>query len=221
MARGFGRAFFDLVPGLTDLLYAPTQGTYSFDTLIVPVVCTLETELHRPSFAGLRWQALSSDFVSWIDNCVVPKALERLVEQTKWEGLGDKIFISRRDTPKRSIINEDEVVNVLNNYGFTTIVPSELSFYEQVAISAQCKIMLGIHGAGLANCLFSPKGSSLIEVRSAGSNDVSFKYFAQSKGLDYSVIVAHDIEDKALSRSEWSVMVDLDSLKRHLDTLAA
>jgi len=73
----------------------------------------------------------------------------------------NKIFIARKEA-KRSIVNEAEVFDLLENYGFSIVDFAQYSFYEQIAIAQQTQYMLGIHGAGLSNMLFMEHGSSVM-----------------------------------------------------------
>ncbi len=77
---------------------------------------------------------------------------------------GDKIYISRQGNPIRFVENEDEVVEMLEKYGFKKLVIDKYSYDEQVAIAAKARHMISVHGAGLTNIFFMSAGSSLLEL---------------------------------------------------------
>lgn len=80
----------------------------------------------------------------------------------------------------RSVENESSLLGLLNDYGFETIDWSKLSFGEQVSIASEAQIMLGSHGANLANMLFMKSGSSLIEIRDKHENHFNCYFNAAS-----------------------------------------
>lgn len=64
----------------------------------------------------------------------------------------------------RSILNDDELYARLEREGFEVIRPESLSFGEQVAKFASARVVVGLHGAGLTNFMFS-RGGALLELR--------------------------------------------------------
>lgn len=83
---------------------------------------------------------------------------------------GERIYISRAKANRRIILNEKELIPILKQYGFSIIYFEDYNWQQQVAICKHAKIMLGLHGAGLANMLFMPLGSKVIELRKKNVN---------------------------------------------------
>ena len=84
----------------------------------------------------------------------------------KNSSLPKKFFIDRQfdsNTFARKIINNDEVKNVLINLGFKSICLSDLSFKNQVKLFNNAKFIIGLHGGGFANLIFSRQGTKVIE----------------------------------------------------------
>jgi capsular polysaccharide biosynthesis protein len=75
-----------------------------------------------------------------------------------------RLFVSRRDAATRRVVNEDALVSALRGLDFEVLAPGTLSFREQVAVFSEAEIVVGPHGAGLANALFMPKGSAMLEL---------------------------------------------------------
>ncbi len=73
------------------------------------------------------------------------------------------IYISRKNAGLRKIENESEVIDFLKNFGFNILYSETLSFWDQVQIFQNCKLLVSIHGAGLTNMLFMNKNSSVVE----------------------------------------------------------
>ena len=81
---------------------------------------------------------------------------------------GERIYISRAKAKRRTITNENELIPILKKYGFHSIHFEDYSWQQQMAICANAKMLLGLHGAGLTNILFMPEGSVVIELRRKG-----------------------------------------------------
>ena len=81
-----------------------------------------------------------------------------------------KIYIDRSDSTSnvkhlRSIQNEEEVKNFLSSVGFEIIRLSEYSFQDQVSIFNKADTIIGLHGAGFANTVFSRPNTKIIELK--------------------------------------------------------
>jgi capsular polysaccharide biosynthesis protein len=76
-----------------------------------------------------------------------------------------RVFVLRNKNIPRKIINETEIVELVKKYGFTVICFEESTWNEQVELMSSCSMLIGIHGAGLTNILFMPKGASVLELR--------------------------------------------------------
>lgn len=90
------------------------------------------------------------------------KAIQKLNYDT--DKFSKKVFISRKDAPKRKILNEDEVFALFKPYGFVCYEMSKLSVLDQILIMQNADVVVGEHGAGLTNLLFSKKDTLVIEL---------------------------------------------------------
>ena len=95
----------------------------------------------------------------------------------------ERIYISRRQAPKRRIVNEDAVHGILQRFGFQTIYAEDLSFEQQVRLFSRARYIVSNHGAGLTNILFMKDGGSVLELRHE-SDRISNCYFTLSSALD-------------------------------------
>jgi hypothetical protein len=96
----------------------------------------------------------------------------------------DRLFISRADALFRRVLNEDEILPVLQEYGFTSVKLEELSFTEQVKLFRDAEAVVLPHGSGLANLVFCSKGTKVIELLPFVVLDHGFR-LATAVGLDY------------------------------------
>jgi hypothetical protein len=106
------------------------------------------------------------------------------IHQTRSDSL--KIYISREDASQRKVLNEDEVTNFLSNYGFQTVLLSNLTFSEQVRIFSRADVVVAPHGAGLTNTIFSDD-ITLVEFFGSKKHSRSLCYYsiANTLGFDY------------------------------------
>ncbi len=94
-----------------------------------------------------------------------------------------RIYMSRAKAPKRKIINEAEIINVLEKYNFETIYVEELSFEDQVRLCSESSHLISIHGATLANMLFMHDKTSVMEIKN--ENDYHNNcYYSLSSALN-------------------------------------
>jgi capsular polysaccharide biosynthesis protein len=98
-------------------------------------------------------------------------------------GFPKRIYISRKKADKRKILNEDSLLPLLENEGFASVCFEDFSLHEQIAIMRNCTHLISIHGAGLTNMLFMPKGANVLEIRKTGEKDLNC-YFLMASALD-------------------------------------
>lgn len=65
------------------------------------------------------------------------------------------VYISRKDTTTRRIINKRKLVESLKYLNFDEYLLSDMSYKEQVKLFNQAKNIIGAHGAGMINNLYS------------------------------------------------------------------
>jgi hypothetical protein len=68
-----------------------------------------------------------------------------------------RIYISRKKSLRRAVLNEEEILSLLKKYKFCVEYLEDLSAIEQALLFSQAEIVIGTHGAGLINILFSDK----------------------------------------------------------------
>ncbi len=101
----------------------------------------------------------------------------------------DKLYIARGDAKRRRIVNEREVIARLEKRGFLCVTPGALPVRDQAALFARARLVVGAHGAGLANCAFMAPGGGLVELTHAGRVVGTYHELAGAAGLGYAVVV--------------------------------
>ncbi len=92
-----------------------------------------------------------------------PEALRFLNERLRLGQSGNgRIFITRRDRGKRSLVNVAAIQALLEARGFATVDVEAMSFAEQVRAFAGAKVIVGCMGAAMTNCLFAKDATTTI-----------------------------------------------------------
>lgn len=123
-------------------------------------------------------------------------------EEQPVQAEGPFLFISRKDSNVRNILNEDELQQVLGQYGFNTIVSSKLSIADKVNLFSKAKFILSPTGAGLISMLFCQPGTKLVEIFNEGFVIEPFYDIATKLDLDYKYIICKEQGRKATSAKQ-------------------
>jgi hypothetical protein len=96
---------------------------------------------------------------------------------------------TRREGPRRSVVNEAEVIALLESVGFEIVALEGRPVREQAAMFADAEVIVSAHGASLANLVFARAGARVIELM--GKNVASAVYAEVSwlHGLQYEMIM--------------------------------
>jgi capsular polysaccharide biosynthesis protein len=128
--------------------------------------------------------SLSARFKKWVE--VHPAEL-----QDKHENTNKKIFVSRANTYRRKIKNEEDLLPILKKFGFEVVYPETMSFKEQVRLFNSVSVLAGLHGAGLTNMMFMRGGGTVIEIRRCfDTQNNCFFTMASDLDLNYYYLLA-------------------------------
>ena len=96
------------------------------------------------------------------------------------------IYISRENAPRRKIINETELRDLLIKYGFEILSFEKISWKDQIEICHETKFLISLHGAGLTNMLFMQEKTSVLEFRKiSDSRNNCYFSLASAMNIDY------------------------------------
>jgi len=124
------------------------------------------TGKHRPEIM----QAIRKRFLTYFAADIKPKRR--------------KIWVSRQRAPRRTIVNEADLVPILHKHGWESMFMEELTLADQVRLMAESTAIGGLHGAGLTNMLFMPAGGQVLEVRFRGDAHNNC-YFSLASALEH------------------------------------
>lgn len=143
------------------------------------------SELIIPSFPGcVAWMSkwtcefLQQQFLKTIDVHV----LER-----------KRIYITRKLAKSRRVLNEDAILNILQSYGFESVILESLSVAEQAVLFSQAEVIISPHGSGLTNLVFCQPGTKVIELFSPNYVYHCYWWVSNLVGLDYYYLIGETL----------------------------
>jgi hypothetical protein len=126
----------------------------------------------------------------------------------------ERLYISRRGSKWRSVLNEDAVMALLEPYGFRRVELEKLSFREQVELFHRAEVVAGPIGAGFNLLMYCGK-ISVVVLHPNQEPDNYFHTMAQGLGQSYHYVLHQGVDKSAYDDS---FEADLPALKRVLET---
>lgn len=208
--NNIGHWFLDVLPRLhllresglydkVDWFYVPST-RYSFQTetlelLGIPMDKIIEGDKH-PHIAA---DCIIASTAPRGNHTLIPKWLCDFVQESFMPYAEEEsdlitpecpyLYISRSDSKIRNVLNEKELLEELQPYGFKTVVSSELSIKEKIKLFSKAKVVLGATGAGLISMFFCKPGTKMIEIFNEGFVIEPFYDIATKIDLDYEYII--------------------------------
>lgn len=101
----------------------------------------------------------------------------------------ERIYISRSNSSGRKVRNEDQVMNLLTNYGFKSFTLESMTVQEQIQLFSSAKIIISPHGAALTNLLFCNPGTKVIEFFSPNYVNLCYWILSNHANLEYYYLI--------------------------------
>jgi len=172
--------FYDCIPripilrdaGFGDLpLYAPLSEPYQreiLDLMGYPEEKRIASfahpilqaeELYVPSYDGNQ-----GEFPPRVRHFIRTELLARARERKPGERFPRRLYISRRDSTSRRVLNEEALYGRLKPLGFEFVVMAEMPTIDQMLAFADASCLVTAHGASLTNLVFCRPECSLVEI---------------------------------------------------------
>jgi hypothetical protein len=132
-----------------------------------------------------RRRVYSPKGVKWVRNRIKQNITpERTCSHSKF------IYLSRDGLSSRRVRNENEVMELLSDYGFKRYYPHRMSFAEQVTLFSNAKAIISPHGSGLMNQIFADDAIviELMGKKQTVTTPATEYYYAELLGHDYACV---------------------------------
>lgn len=124
-----------------------------------------------------------------------------------------RLYLSRGDAKTRRIENESELIPLLEEKGFQTIVLSKYSLADQIALLHSAEMVIAPHGAGLSHLAFCKEGTKVLELFHTKYFNPCYWHLCAAGSLSYHVLFdARDTNDE-----DPNLIIDPNELKQTLD----
>lgn len=168
-------------------------------------------QLVVPSLSGLEGRPRPA-MVARVSALVAP------LYDAGWSRWGERIYLTRERARRRRVANEGELWAQLEPRGFVKVQAEALTWAEQINAFRGAKVVVGPHGAGLANLMFCRPGTTVVELFNRSYVNGLYWRLAALRGLDYRPVVAEGAEPLAqvTARNREDVVADVAEVVRAL-----
>lgn len=100
-----------------------------------------------------------------------------------------RVFLTRGDAKLRKVQGEGELIEGLRARGFTIFESRWSNHADQLAVFSGCDLVVGVHGAGLANVIFGQPSARLVEIQSSTARKTTGLFWAACAGMGYTCLL--------------------------------
>ncbi len=211
MRTSFQREFAELLMLDKTILLNADDSLVQAETLVVPTLINnyKTVELNGFIFYHKLW------IPSWISQAYESVQQKAGSQFTGKEGPA-RIYISRRNARCRRIVNEQELFQELEKYGFVKLYLEDLSVVEQLSKFRDARAIIAPHGAGLVNMSYAMQKLKILELYSKDYFDPSFRIHANTLGHQYDFLIGETAPNRNLNPQEEDIIVNVSKVGRWL-----
>jgi hypothetical protein len=201
---------------------------YSEDRKYLPLACNNSykvIDLVLPS--SLTWAPLNikDRFAMKSTDVIISKeAVEFLRNHGPVRGSGDranrKIYLSRKSKMTagyRKLQNEEDVEKLFLKYGFELVFPERLSFFEQVEIFSESRVIAGPTGSAFANIVYAPCSAIIICLMNCIVDYPIWSTIAGFIGQKMVHVAGDPMDARELYKYQSDYTINLDTLRTLLE----
>jgi capsular polysaccharide biosynthesis protein len=156
---------------------------------------------------------------------VLPEAVDALRSLAKKpHSERRRIYISRAGASRRRIHGEAALVKMLERHAFEGVQPESLDVRGQIDLFASAEAIVGLHGGGLTNIAFAPKGAIIVELQPTRldlARTVLYRNVSSVAGHRHAQVVCPPAHPATSDDPAWltDIRVDVSHLDRLLERL--
>jgi hypothetical protein len=145
--------------------------------------------------------------------------LLRTARPTDRAGPARRIFLARFPGQRRGISNLDQVTGVFERHGF--LITTGALLEDSWAAFGGADVVAGVHGSDLADCIFMPPGSTLLEILPSDHRKPYYFNVASRLGLDFRCLLAESATQRPTIHgpSSAGIKVDIAALETALTAI--
>lgn len=147
------------------------------------------------------------------DRAWVSDQMKSRVDLSRETDTPKRVFVSRQGQGRRRIVNFDEVMEAIREFGFETIRPEEMSIDDQIRVFDRADTIVGPFGAGLTNVVFA-NDASLVEIKPHATEHTVWYILANECGLQYDYVQGYSLDEGGANGSkDADILVDTEALR--------
>jgi len=100
-----------------------------------------------------------------------------------------RVYLTRGAAKLRRLLGEAELIAGLRQRGFEIFESTWTNHGAQLAVFSSFDLMIGVHGAGLANVIFGKPTARLIELQACNARKTTGLFWAACAGMDYACLL--------------------------------
>jgi capsular polysaccharide biosynthesis protein len=223
-----GRAFalMNLVGDLSDYSVI-LPDTHYMRTNAAPLLKEMELQFNKIIFLNADKLYLIAGKITFVslphkigsnNKSIIEKIQSRVFNNTAFykTSSGLKIYYFRKNR-RRVVVNDDDVQQFLSDKGFICTDFDDMSYLDAWRLMAKTKVLMGIHGGGMTNMFFMPRGSTVVEFRTDNPDPQSHCYWhlAWSLGHAYTLFIGESTtpgNNTIEGSGGCDIKVDIDTL---------
>ena len=155
-----------------------------------------------------RGLAYNETVISEMSDWLCEKLLDNDINNTP-----EKIFISRDNANYRKTVNEDEVFTFLQKKGFVKFNLDKPSIKAQANFFRNAKYIIGSHGAGFSNMIYSKNCSLVVDIIHEQHPQDCFYNLANCLNIDYAYFQCKGTGAKTYVNND-DIIVNLANFER-------
>ncbi len=128
-----------------------------------------------------------------------------------------KLYLARKASTWRRLLNEDEVIAALTAQGFEILLPETMSIADQIRMYQGASLVVAPNGSSLINAVFAPKDLKLLVLSQRGMFNWG-TFYGLMRELDYDLTFFCSGQETDEKHADYSI--DVPSLLAAIDSLA-
>ena len=172
------------------------------------LVCLDELYISPISYSNMVFNSSTIDF------------LRSLADRWPTKKAGFGLYFDRPAPNQRRAVNSKDVLEVLESFNIQVVNCGNMTFSDQVILSSSASFICGIHGASLANFVFSKPGIGVLELVPRNYQLLFFLSLSTSCQHDYSRLLGCEPGPLPgqLPLQDADIIIPIKGLRRALET---